>query len=311
MRGRITEHGLFVDARGSAGDLPLLFLHGGPGQGSYEFMAMQGEYLGRMLRLIGLDQRGVGRSAPLPHAVPLTMADLVDDCEEVRQALGIERWAVFGQSFGGGLALRYATSYPGSVAAVVFENPVWDPGLSSLAALPRVAAMLADRGLKDDARAVLATVERERSPQRLLAAYRRALDSLDGDRELFFVPSERTRDRLREARNARIHQMPVEEQFDDESSERHHHLISADQATYDSLLPLLGRLRAPALLITGGQDPLTSAEQQRAFRHAVPRNQVREFHQAGHFVHADEPDAYANVVTEFIRSNWSTASQSG
>jgi proline iminopeptidase len=310
VRGRITGRGLFVDVRGAVGDPPLLFLHGGPGQGAYEFMAVQGEYLGRMVRLVGLDQRGVGRSAPLPHGAPLTVADLVDDCEEVRRVLGIERWAVLGQSFGGALALRYVTSHPGSIAAVVFENPPWDMELSFRATLPRVAAMLAERGRDREARAALAAVERERSPQGLLSAYRTALDSLGKDREVYFVPDQQTRARLREVRIARTCLGDDGEKFDDESSERHLQAITADRASYDSLLPLLGRLPAPALLITGGQDPLTSAEQRQAFRQASPRNQVREFQRAGHCVHADEPYAYASTVAEFIRANWPTARRS-
>lgn len=53
----------------------------------------------------------------------LTVAEVVEDCERVRTALGIERWTVIGQSFGGHLALRYALRWPGHVHAVVFENP--------------------------------------------------------------------------------------------------------------------------------------------------------------------------------------------
>jgi proline iminopeptidase len=137
---RITGHGLFADVRGDESAAPLLFLHGGPGQGAYEFMAIQGERLSPAVRLIGLDQRGVDRSAPLADSAGLTIADLVDDCEAVREALGIRRWAVLGQSFGGMLALRYAASHPASVSAVIFENPAWDVGLTVQAALPRVAA---------------------------------------------------------------------------------------------------------------------------------------------------------------------------
>jgi proline iminopeptidase len=235
----------------------------------------------------------------------------VDDCEEVRRALGIERWSVLGQSFGGALALRYATAYPRCVTAVIFENPVWDVALSSRAALPRVAAMLAERGRERDAHAALVAAELERSPQGLLAAYRTALDRLGEDREMFFVPSRQTRFRLQEARVARTSGEPGGEKFDDESSERHHQAITADPASYDSLLPLLARPAAPGLLITGGHDPLTSAEQRHAFHQALPRNQVREFPEAGHFIHADEPYAYANVVTEFIRTCLSAASQLG
>jgi len=103
---QITRHGLYADIRGDQDAPALLFLHGGPGQGCHDFMALQGDLLAKSVRLIGLDQRGVDRSAPLPDGATLTIADLVDDCESVRAELGIDRWAVAGQSFGGGLALR-------------------------------------------------------------------------------------------------------------------------------------------------------------------------------------------------------------
>ena len=63
----------------------MLFLHGGPGQGCHDFMAIQGDLLGRSVRLIGIDQRGVDRSAPMPEKADseeggtgLTVADLVE-----------------------------------------------------------------------------------------------------------------------------------------------------------------------------------------------------------------------------------------
>ena len=76
----------------------------------------------------------------------MTIADLIEDCEPVRQALGVRRWMVLGQSFCGMLALRYAISYPGPVSAAVFENPVWDVTLTARAALPRIASGLAALG---------------------------------------------------------------------------------------------------------------------------------------------------------------------
>jgi len=93
---RLTSYGLYTDVRGDAAAPALLFLHGGPGQGCHDFMAIQGGLLGRPVRLIGIDQRGVDRSAPMPEESTLNVADLVEDCERVRQALGIERWAVAG-----------------------------------------------------------------------------------------------------------------------------------------------------------------------------------------------------------------------
>jgi proline iminopeptidase len=295
---RLTGHGLYTDVRGDAAAPALLFLHGGPGQGCHDFMAIQGDLLGRSVRLIGIDQRGVDRSAPMPEGASLTVADLVEDCEAVRQALSIERWAVAGQSFGGRLALRYAAAYPGHTWAVIFENPVWDLAASSRAALRPIAAMLAERGKTEAAQAALAAAgSGGQSLGALRAAYLAALSALGDERESFFVPSADTRTRLAEVRAA--HERPGGSAGDG-GSMRHHVAIMADPASQEPVQHLLAGLRVPLLLIVGGHDPLTSPEQREAFRSA-PRGQVLEVPAAGHFVHADDPLHYASAVSAFVR----------
>ena len=302
---RITEHALFADIRGGAGAPALLFLHGGPGQGCHDFMAIQGDLLARTVRLIGIDQRGVDRSAPMPvpadgdggtGGAALTVADLVEDCEAVRRALGIERWAVAGQSFGGRLALRYAAAYPGHTSAVIFENPVWDLAASARAALVPIAAMLAERGNTGAAQAALAAAGGDRAVRPLRDAYLAALGALGEDRESFFVPSPDTRARLAEVRRA--HERPAGS-AGDEGSMRHHVAIVADPASAEPVQYLLAGVQVPMLLIVGGHDPLTSPEQREAFRSA-PRGQVLEVPAAGHFVHADDPVHYASAVADFV-----------
>jgi proline iminopeptidase len=214
----------------------------------------------------------------------------------VRRALGIERWAVAGQSFGGRLALRYAAAHPQHTSAVIFENPVWDMAASARAALPPLAAMLAERGNTAAARAALAAAGGEHGVQPLREAYLAALRALGADSESFFVPSADTRARLAEVRRA--HQRP-EGSAGDEGSMRHHLAIVADQVSEEPAQHLLAGLRAPLLLIVGGHDPLTSPEQREAVRSA-PRGQVLEVAAAGHFVHADDPLGYASAVAEFV-----------
>ena len=305
-QGQITRHGLFADIRGDTSSPALLFLHGGPGQGCYDFMAIQGELLSRSVLLIGLDQRGVDRSAPLPPGATLTVADVAADCEEVRQELGIDRWAVLGQSSGGGLALRYAAGYPAAVTGAIFENPVWDMASSTRAALVPLAAMLADRGKDAEAQAARTAAAATPAPGEqpaaaLRAAYLTALSALGADREQFFIPNAATRERLADLRRAHEARERGSYEAGDVSSKRHHVAFTADQAFVESMLGLLPQLTAPALLITGGQDPLTAPEQRAAFRSASPRHQLLEFPRAGHFVHAEEPVQYAHSVMNFVR----------
>jgi proline iminopeptidase len=226
------------------------------------------------------------------------VADLIEDCEAVRQALGIERWAVAGQSFGGRLALRYAAAHPGHTSAVIFENPVWDMAASTCAALRPIAAMLAERGDTEAAQAALAAAGGDRAAGPLREAYLAGLRALGDDRESFFVPSPDTQARLAEVRQA--HERP-DGSAGDEGSMRHHLAIVADPASEEPVQRLLAGLQLPLLLIVGGHDPLTSPEQRAAFRSA-PHSRVLEVPAAGHFVHADDPLQYASAASGFVRS---------
>jgi proline iminopeptidase len=300
-QARLTEHGLFTDIRGGDASPALLFLHGGPGQGCHEFMAWQGGPLAASVRLIGFDQRGVDRSAPLPEDAPLTMADLVADCEELREALGIERWAVLGHSFGGSLALRYAAAHPAAVTAVIFENPALDVAIACRTGLRRAARLLAGQGHQAAAGAALAAAAGPVSPRAVRLAYTAALAALD-DREAFFLPEPATRARMRRIEDTRDGRSEGEEAASEASSERHQALIEADDACYEPMFPLLPTLEMPALLITGGRDTISGAELRAAFRAASRANQLIEFPEAGHFAHADNPDAYAAAITTFLAS---------
>lgn len=302
--GHLTEHGIFADIRGRADSPALLVLHGGPGQGCYDFMAVQGDRLATELRVVGLDQRGVDRSVPLPPGASVSVADLVADCEAVRQALGIARWAVYGQSFGGMLALRYAAAHPEVVSAVVFENPAWDVAASARESLPAAADLLAAGGrdaAADEARTAAAAGDL--TPPEVFASYMAAVTAMEDDRAVYFYPSQEARDRLEAiwADRARQAAEAGEPEPDYASTMRHHLAILADDDFYESVLPLLARLGMPSLLIVGGLDHVASAEQRAAFRAALPGAAVREFPACGHFAHVQEPDLFAATVLEFAR----------
>lgn len=107
---------------------PVVFLHGGPGQGSVHFAELAGPLLEPSLRMVYFDQRASGRSDPSPDGA-YTLPMLVADVEALRQAIGAERLALIGQSFGGTLALEYAAAYPERVSAVVIVAGLWDIAL--------------------------------------------------------------------------------------------------------------------------------------------------------------------------------------
>ncbi len=104
------QHTLHVEECGNPDGIPILFIHGGPG-GGYSPVHRQffnpNEY-----RIVLFDQRGCGRSRPHACLTNNTTAHLIEDIEKIRRHLEIDKWVLFGGSWGSTLALLYAQAYP-------------------------------------------------------------------------------------------------------------------------------------------------------------------------------------------------------
>jgi len=113
-------HVLYWEQSGNPNGRPVLFLHGGPGAGAtpgHRRFFDPDHY-----RIVIFDQRGAGRSTPLGELADNTTAHLVDDIETLRRALEIDRWFVFGGSWGSSLALAYAQAHPDRVAGLILRG---------------------------------------------------------------------------------------------------------------------------------------------------------------------------------------------
>lgn len=103
-------HELAIYEFGNPDGIPAVFLHGGPGGGFSEKSVATFDL--STYRVIGLDQRGAGKSTPFASIEENTTQDLVADLEKLREKLGIDRWLVAGGSWGSCLALAYAIAHP-------------------------------------------------------------------------------------------------------------------------------------------------------------------------------------------------------
>lgn len=113
-------HALFWKRLGTAGGIPALILHGGPGGGhSADEPRM---FDPSRYDILTFDQRGCGRSTPFAGLENNTTWDLVADIERLRLMLGHERWLVFGGSWGSSLALAYAEAYPERVTGLILRG---------------------------------------------------------------------------------------------------------------------------------------------------------------------------------------------
>ncbi len=113
-------HDLYFEESGNPAGKPVVFLHGGPGGGTSP--AMRRFFNPKRYRIVLFDQRGCGRSRPHASLVDNTTWHLVADIEQLREHLGIERWQVFGGSWGSTLALAYAQKHPERVTELVLRG---------------------------------------------------------------------------------------------------------------------------------------------------------------------------------------------
>jgi len=113
-------HELFVEESGNPDGIPVLVVHGGPGGGCEDYHRRF--FDAERYRIILMDQRGAGRSRPLAEFVGNTTQNLVDDMETVRTFLGVDRWILFGGSWGSTLSLVYAQSHPDRVLGLVLRG---------------------------------------------------------------------------------------------------------------------------------------------------------------------------------------------
>jgi len=113
-------HCVYWELCGNPDGKPAVFLHGGPGGGAspgHRRLFDPARY-----NLLVFDQRGCGRSTPHASLDANTTWHLVDDIERLRAMIGVERWLVFGGSWGSTLALAYAETHPDRTAALILRG---------------------------------------------------------------------------------------------------------------------------------------------------------------------------------------------
>jgi proline iminopeptidase len=120
-RLRVSDiHELYYEQSGNPDGKPVVFLHGGPGAGSSP--AGRRFFDPVRYRIVIFDQRGCGQSQPHASLEDNTTVHLVADIENLREHLGIQRWQVFGGSWGSTLALSYAQAHPDCVTELVLRG---------------------------------------------------------------------------------------------------------------------------------------------------------------------------------------------
>jgi proline iminopeptidase len=287
----IRDTHLWVEDYGPRDAPALLYVHGGPGLGVFEFSHFMRDLLSRRLRLILVDQRGVLRSDPWTGDPAMSLGLLSDDYEMVRQSLGIPGWTILGHSWGGPIALWYATRHA-AVERVIFENAVLDADSTGRNMLRHAADMLDASGKSAEAARVRSVAARP-TTKGIWDGMDSALNSLPNRQSLYVHDP---------ACLGFYGRISAGSGIPDERWTQGMSMALALLRDPEALTPAWNRLSMlsqPTLLIRGQTDPATSDQEISAVI-TKPNVSVVTVPRSGHFVHVEQPAALAEIVTDFV-----------
>lgn len=262
----------------------LLLLHGGPGY-DHSFFKPLFSRLADVAQVVYLDHRGNGRSSR-SQPEHWNMARWGDDVVAFCDSLEIEKPVVLGSSFGGTVAMSYATRHPDHPLGLI---------LSNTAACRRADLILAaferlgGARLRDVARRYLETPNAETEEAYLRECHPFYSRAEASGRYNFRESTERT------VRNPEVtYYYANDRQLPDGT-------VLPGEAKRINLLPALERVRCPTLIMGGTDDPITPLEGMRSIAQAIgPSARVVEFPRCGHTLSADEPNRYVAEIRAFI-----------
>lgn len=276
---------LYIEDYNRSCDEALLYLHGGPGASCIDFCNYQAGALSASIRVIAIDQRGVLRSDPIEEHETFGIQDIIEDCETLREQLGIVNWTVLGHSFGGYAAFKYALTYPDSVKKVIFETPCFDVRSSMLTCIRKALTFFESLENHKGMEACKTYLNKSFSAKELWIAWGRIGELLGEYRDLIYFHGIAPK-----AYNEMVDScVPSPDLW--VKSRLHTRKLQEEGIFFESLLLDLPSLTQPSLLIAGAHDPICCEEQQVAYKQ-VHRSNIIIFERSGHFPRLEEPEKY-------------------
>jgi proline iminopeptidase len=268
---------LHVTERGS-GDLPLFVLHGGPGLDHTMF----GSYLdplGDVARLLLVDERGTGRSEPSAPQT-WTLERQAADIEAMASALGLERYAVLGHSYGALIALQHAIDFAGRPEATIVSSGF--PDARFLAHVERELETFEPVELREQVQRSWAREAHARTQEDVAALWSEQLPFHFAD------PRDPRIDELLAAMGDARYGPDV--------------LRAAATGDYGAIAveDRLGEVTHPVLVLAGRRDRTCSVEAAQAIADGIPDSRLVVFEHSGHMTFVEENEAYVAAVRAFL-----------
>jgi len=267
---------IYYEVLGSGSATPLIVVNGGPGfDHTYEHVSSAWDVLAKKRRVIFYDQRGTGRS-PSAKGQTYTLADQINDLEDLRAHLGADRIELLGHSWGGYLVMAYAAQHPEHISHLIIVD--------SAAPKFKDTIFLFDNVFPEG-------TERQQSVS--FAEEMGDKGASDTDlREyfsmLFYSPQ--NRDKFLATISPSVYRKDINE------------AVEKDIERFD-LNPEIRKFRFPTLVITGRYDMNVAPVVAYKIHQAIPGSHFAVFERSGHLPFFEEPDAFVRVMEEFLAGN--------
>jgi proline iminopeptidase len=292
-------HDLYVEECGRADGLPVVFVHGGPGAACERYHRQF--FNPEVYRIVLFDQRGCGQSTPHASLQANTTQALVADMEIIRTTLGIDRWVVFGGSWGSTLGLVYAETYPEKVLGLILRGIF----LCRSRDIHWFYQDGASRLLPDKWQDFLQTIPETEREDLVSAYYRR----LTGDDEVAMMAAAKAWSLWEGRASTLLPKAAVVDYFGNPKTALSlariecHYFMNNSFLLTDQILGNVSRLKGlPGIIVHGRYDVVCPLEQAWLLHQAWPQSRLQIIPDAGHS--ATEPgivDALVTATEQFAR----------
>ncbi|GKX67309.1 alpha/beta fold hydrolase [Inconstantimicrobium mannanitabidum] len=271
--------------------LNLLMLHGGPGEGCGDFR-YQAIKLSEHFNVFIFDQRGVLRSDKIGEDESFGLEFLVDDCENLKQILGVSSWSILGHSFGGEIALLYSLKYPSSVDKVIFECPTFYYPMSIRSIYIKCINIAQQAGMIQFAKEIKEFIDNTTDIEVLTEHMREVvIATMKFDRKIEVLQEIEETNSIIDAtydqwQNGKIH-------FD---------RLQKEGKINENMIPLIEKIECPSLLILGKYDSVCFDEQREFYLKNSINGNIVMFDNSDHRPHNEEPTKFTEIVVDFVNN---------
>jgi proline iminopeptidase len=293
QEGFVDSHGALIYYKSVGHGAPLMIVHGGPGA-SHDYFLPYLLPLVRTSRLIFIDERGSGRSSKSEDPKQYTIANMVDDIETVRKALGLGKISLLGHSYGGALAQAYALKYQNNLSHLILGSTF--PSTKELN--EALAKMKAEMDPKDR--------------ERVNALEAAGLFGKGEQWERGRYPEEYAKLAWGKGYFPYVYQARPDPNYDPLSSNTgtawdvyremwgsHGEFIVDGNLTEVEYLDKLSQIKVPTLIIVGDHDE-SDPKMSREMHEKIAGSQLVILPSSGHMTFVDQPEQFLNAVRDFV-----------